>query len=65
MEKLRGNMIIFKYQLLHIGSGKQTISKSLKMYRKDMAQYTALAEKISNVNCKSKLNSKLIKKHFQ
>ena len=47
MEKLRGNMIIFKYQLLHIGSGKQTISKSLKMYRKDMAQYTALAEKIS------------------
>ena len=47
MEKLRGNMIIFKYQLLHIGSGKQAISKSLKMYREDMAQYTALAEKIS------------------
>lgn len=47
MEKLRGNMIIFKYQLLHIGSGKQAISKSLKIYREDMAQYTALAEKIS------------------
>lgn len=47
MEKLRGNMIIFKYQLLHIGSGKQAISKSLKMYREDMAQYTALAEKTS------------------
>lgn len=47
MEKLRGNMIIFKYQLLHIGSGNQAISKSLKIYREDMAQYTALAEKIS------------------
>ena len=46
MEKLRGNMIIFKYQLLHIGSGKQAINKSLKMYREDMAEYTALADKI-------------------
>lgn len=46
MEKLRGNMIIFKYQLLHIGGGKQAISKSLKMYREDMAEYTALADKI-------------------
>lgn len=43
---LRGNMIIFKYQLLHIGSGKQAINKSLKMYREDMAEYTALADKI-------------------
>ncbi len=47
MERLRSNMIIFKYQLLHIGGGKQAISKSLKMYREDMAQYTALADKIS------------------
>ena len=46
MERLRSNMMIFKYQLLHIGGGKQTISKSLKMYREDMAQYTALADKI-------------------
>lgn len=47
MERLRSNMMIFKYQLLHIGGGKHTISKSLKMYREDMAQYTALADKIS------------------
>ena len=47
MERLRSNMLIFKYQLLHIGGGKQAISKSLKMYREDMAQYTALADKIS------------------
>ena len=47
MERLRSNMMIFKYQLLHIGGGKQAISKSLKMYREDMAQYTALANKIS------------------
>lgn len=47
MERLRSNMMIFKYQLLHIGDGKHTISKSLKMYREDMAQYTALADEIS------------------
>lgn len=47
MERLRSNMMIFKYQLLHIGGGKQTINKSLKMYREDMAQYTALADTIS------------------
>lgn len=40
-------MLIFKYQLLHIGGGKQAIDKSLKMYREHMAQYTALADKIS------------------
>ncbi len=47
MERLRSNMMIFKYQLLHIGGGKQAISKSLKMYRDDLAQYIALADKIS------------------
>ena len=47
MERLRSNMMIFKYQLFHIGSGKQAINKSLKMYREDMAQYTAFADKIS------------------
>ena len=39
MERLRSNMMIFKYQLLHIGGGKQAIDKSLKMYREHMAQY--------------------------
>ncbi len=47
MERLRSNMMIFKYQLSHIGGGKQAINKSLKMYREDMAKYTALADKIS------------------
>lgn len=47
MERLRSNMMIFKYQLLHIGGSKQAINKSLKMYREDMAQYTALADIIS------------------
>lgn len=50
MERLRSNMLIFKYQLLHIGGGKQAIDKSLKMYREHMAQYTALADKISKKN---------------
>ena len=45
MERLRSNMLIFKYQLLHIGSGKQAINKSLKIYRDDMVEYTALADK--------------------
>lgn len=49
-ERLRSNMLIFKYQLLHIGGGKQAIDKSLKMYREHMAQYTALADKISKKN---------------
>ena len=47
MERLRSNMIVFKYQLLHIGSGKQAIRGSLNKCREDMAQYTALADKIS------------------
>lgn len=46
MERLRSNMLIFKYQLLHIGSGKHAINKSLKIYRDDMVEYTALADKI-------------------
>jgi len=47
MERLRSNMLIFKYQLMHIGSGKQAIRKSLNECREDMAKYTALADKIS------------------
>lgn len=46
MEKLRGNMIIFKYQLLHIGNGKHSIKQSLNLYREDMAEYMVLADKI-------------------
>lgn len=45
MEKLRGNMIIFKYQLLHIGNGKHSMEQSLNLYREDMAEYMVLADK--------------------
>lgn len=54
IERLRSNMLIFKYQLLHIGGSKQAIDKSLKMYREHMAQYTALADKISKKSKKRK-----------
>ena len=47
MERLRSNMLIFKYQLLHIGNGKRAIRKSLNECREDMAKYTALVDKIS------------------
>ena len=46
MEKLRGKMIILKYQLLHIGSGKHSIKQSLKVFRDEMAEYLAVTDKI-------------------
>ncbi len=46
MEKLRSNMIIFKYQLLHIGNGKSSIKKSLNLFRDEMTEYVAIADKI-------------------
>lgn len=49
MEKLRSNMIIFKYQLLHIGSGKSSIKKSLNLFRDEMAEYVAIADKIKMI----------------
>ena len=46
MEKLRGNMIIFKYQLLHMGSNKHSIKQSLNLFREEMAEYVAVTDKI-------------------
>ena len=46
MEKLRSNMIIFKYQLLHIGNGKHSIKQSLNLFRDEMAEYVAIIDKI-------------------
>ena len=46
MEKLRSNMIIFKYQLLHIGNGKHSIKQSLNLFRDEMAEYVAITDKI-------------------
>ncbi len=50
MEKLRGNMIIFKYQLLHIGKGKQSLSTSVDSYRANLQAYTGLVEKIKTTS---------------
>ena len=46
MEKLRGNMIIFKYQLLHLGSNKHSIKQSLNLFREEMAEYVTVTDKI-------------------
>lgn len=46
MEKLRGNMIIFKYQLLHLGSNKHSIKQSLNLFREEMAECVAVTDKI-------------------
>ena len=46
MEKLRSNMIIFKYQLLHTGNGKHSIKQSLNLFRDEMAEYVAITDKI-------------------
>lgn len=46
MEKLRGNMIIFKYQLLHIRKGKRALSASADSYRANLQTYTGLVGKI-------------------
>lgn len=46
MEKLRGNMIIFKYQLLQLGSNKHSIKQSLNLFREEMAEYVAVTDKI-------------------
>ena len=60
MEKLRSNMIIFKYQLLHIGNGKSSIKKSLNLFRDEMAEYVAIADKINakTKECKAVLAEK-------
>ena len=46
MERLRSNILIFKYQLLHIGNGKHSIKQSLKVFRDEMAEYLAVTDKI-------------------
>lgn len=39
-------MIIFKYQLLHLGSNKHSIKQSLNLFREEMAEYVAVTDKI-------------------
>ena len=50
MERMRGNMMIFKYQLLHIGKGKWKISESANSYRSTLQAYTGLVEQIKTAS---------------
>lgn len=46
MEKLRGSMIVFKYQLGYIQQGKTKFADAVKIYKDDMREYTRRVEKI-------------------
>ena len=45
-ENLRKNMIIFRYQLLHIKDGKEQIGKTLDAVRPDLERYTEIVRQI-------------------
>ena len=46
METLRENMIIFRYQLFHIGAGRQRINKYLGAMKPELERYTGLVQQI-------------------
>ena len=46
LETLRQNMIIFRYQLLHIATGKSKMSKRLNILRPELECYLRLAKQI-------------------
>jgi len=46
MEKLRGSMLIFSYQLRHIGVGKYNIGKRVKSVKPELERYTGLVQQI-------------------
>ena len=46
LETLRQNMIIFRYQLLHIATGKSKMSKRLNVLRPELERYLRLAKQI-------------------
>lgn len=48
MEKLRGNMLIFSYQLRHISVGKQRTDKYIKAIKPDLERYTGLVQQIKD-----------------
>lgn len=50
MESLREKMIIFRYQVLHIQSGKGQISKNLNVLRPELERYVGLASHIKEKN---------------
>jgi hypothetical protein len=46
MESLREKMIIFRYQVRHILSGKEHIEKNLKILQPELTRYVGIAEQI-------------------
>lgn len=46
LETLRQNMIIFRYQLLHIATGKSKMNKRLNVLRPELERYLRLAKQI-------------------
>ena len=46
LETLRQNMIIYRYQLLHIATGKSKMNKRLKILRPELERYLRLAKQI-------------------
>jgi len=48
LENLRKNMIIFRYQLLHIGAGKGQIERTLDAVRPDLERYALIVRQIKS-----------------
>ena len=48
MESIRQKMIIFRYQLLHIKSGKTQINKTLQVVRPDIKRYEDVATQLKS-----------------
>ena len=48
MEKLRENMIIFRYQLNHIAKGKRSMRKHIKSVSPELERYTGLVQQIKD-----------------
>ena len=46
MEKLRSSMLIFSYQLRHIGVGKYNMGKRVKAVKPELERYAALVQQI-------------------
>ena len=57
MEKLRANMIVFHYQLRHIGRGKQRMKEYIREVQPKLVRYTELVQEIQG---KSKERKSLI-----
>ena len=60
MEKLRGSMLIFSYQLRHIGIGKHNIGRRVKAIKPELERYTGLVQqtKAKSKECKNLLAEK-------